>query len=130
MSFTATRVPREPGALSLGHVSQTFITHRKGSIENAGNILCNTVSHLSDPQVRARLCLRPAAEEADKWHKRNIEGEWMAMNTRQCCCQTPLLPCLFPVMTHVPYFLIRTAIVLRSVFYCPLMLSQELHNGS
>lgn len=68
VSFTATRVPREPAALSLRRVSQTFKTHQKGSIENAGNILSNTVSHLSDPQVRARLCLHPTEEEADKGH--------------------------------------------------------------
>lgn len=63
VSFTAARVPRELHALSLGCVSQTSVTHRKGNIENAGNILCNAISHLSDPQVQARLCLW---EEADK----------------------------------------------------------------
>lgn len=53
----------------------------------------------------------------------------MAMNTQQCYCQTPLLPCLFPLMTHVPNFLIITVIMVHLVFYCPLMSSQELHNG-
>lgn len=130
VSFTATWVPREPAALSLGHIGQTFIMRRRGSIENAGNILSNTVSHLSDPQVRARLCLHPTSEEADKGHKRHMEGESMTMNAQQHCCQTPPLPCLFPLMTHVPNFLIITVIMLRLVFYCPLMSSQKLHNGS
>lgn len=34
----------------------------------------------------------------------------MAVNTQQRCCQAPLLPSLFPLLTHVPNFLIRTVI--------------------